>query len=250
MWEFIDRLESRMVWRRLREVTTFVGNDGKSSQERIVTGCSTIATARNAHTSLFRSRGYANDDVNLVMSDETRNTHFSSVDGAKTELGTKAAEGAGVGGAIGGTLGAIAAVVAAVGMSLAIPGLGVVIAGPLRPDLQVPVQGGAGGLVGALIGWASQKNAWSVCEMFEQVRESEVDTAALGVEMAARKRSSRRSSALATTLRKASARMHRRSRQGTRLSTAERRHARALANKSSKPPLARPFRCSRNCSRT
>ena len=61
-------------------------------------------------------RGYGRGDVDLVMSDETRSRHFGSTpDGRTTELGTKAAEGAGIGGAIGGTVGAIAAAVAAVG---------------------------------------------------------------------------------------------------------------------------------------
>ncbi|MEO7386400.1 MAG: hypothetical protein ABIX37_05650, partial [Gammaproteobacteria bacterium] len=47
-------------------------------------------------------------------SDDTRKRHFITA-GKQTELGTKAAEGAGVGGAIGGTVGAIAAAVAAIG---------------------------------------------------------------------------------------------------------------------------------------
>ena len=99
-------------------------------------------------------RGYDKSDVNLVMSDETRKKHFTSVGGRETELGNKAAEGAGVGGAIGGTLGAIVAAVAAVGTSIAIPGLGLVIAGPLAAGLAGAGAGGAaGGLVGALIGW-------------------------------------------------------------------------------------------------
>jgi len=99
-------------------------------------------------------RGY-DKDINLAMSDETRKRHFSNTDGAhQTELGTKAAEGAGVGGAIGGTLGAIAAAIAAVGTSIAIPGLGLVIAGPLAAALAGAGAGAAtGGVVGALIGW-------------------------------------------------------------------------------------------------
>lgn len=100
------------------------------------------------------SRGYTNDDVNVVMSDETRKRHFSGTTGSETELGTKAAEGAGIGGAVGGTIGAIAAAVAAVGTSLAIPGLGLVIAGPIVAALAGAGAGAAtGGLVGALIGW-------------------------------------------------------------------------------------------------
>ncbi|HEY3633415.1 MAG TPA: hypothetical protein VGK95_00040 [Caldimonas sp.] len=101
-------------------------------------------------------RGYSRDDVNLVMSDETRKRHFSgtTADGRTTELGTKAAEGAGIGGAIGGSLGAIAAAIAAVGTTIALPGLGLVIAGPLAAAIAGAGAGAAtGGIIGALIGW-------------------------------------------------------------------------------------------------
>jgi hypothetical protein len=98
-------------------------------------------------------RGYSTKDVNLAMSDETRKRHFAPA-GTETELGNKAAEGAGVGGAIGGALGAIAGAVAAVGTSIAIPGLGLVIAGPLAAAIAGAGAGAAtGGLVGALVGW-------------------------------------------------------------------------------------------------
>jgi hypothetical protein len=100
-------------------------------------------------------RGYKTDDLNLVMSDDTRKKHFSdTASGRETELGTKAAEGAGIGAGIGGTVGAIAAAVAAVGTSIALPGLGLVIAGPVAAALAGAGAGGAAGsLVGALIGW-------------------------------------------------------------------------------------------------
>src|SRR5438105_1438257 len=87
-------------------------------------------SAERAYQSVAE-RGYDKKDVNVVMSDETRKRHFSGGQQAETELGSKAAEGASIGGAVGGTLGAIAAAIAAVGTSIAIPGLGVVIAGPL-----------------------------------------------------------------------------------------------------------------------
>ena len=102
-----------------------------------------------------QARGYAKDDLNLVMSDETRTRHFSGagVD-VETELGNKAAEGAGIGGAIGGTVGAVIAAIAAVGTTLALPGLGLVIAGPLAAAAAGAGAGAAGGgLIGALIGW-------------------------------------------------------------------------------------------------
>ena len=98
-------------------------------------------------------RGYSKDDVNVVMSEDTKKRHFVQA-GAETELGNKAAEGAGVGGAIGGTLGAIAAAVAAVGTSLVLPGLGLVIAGPLAAAVAGAGAGAAtGGIIGALVGW-------------------------------------------------------------------------------------------------
>jgi hypothetical protein len=98
------------------------------------------------------SRGYTSKDIDVVMSDETRQRHFSGQ--AETELGNKAAEGAGIGGALGGTVGAIAAGIAAVGTSIAIPGLGIVLAGPVAAALAGAGAGAAtGGLLGALVGW-------------------------------------------------------------------------------------------------
>jgi hypothetical protein len=111
-------------------------------------------SAERAYQSVT-DRGYTKDDVNLAMSDETRKRHFSTdASGRKTELGTKAAEGAGIGGAIGGSIGAIAAAIAAVGTTIALPGLGLVIAGPLAAAIAGAGAGAAtGGIVGALIGW-------------------------------------------------------------------------------------------------
>ena len=100
----------------------------------------------------LHSRGYGKEDVNLLMSDETRKTHFGD-DSAHTDLGDKAMEGAGVGSAIGGTAGAIIGAIAAIGTSVALPGLGLIIAGPLAAALAGAGAGGlTGGLVGALVG--------------------------------------------------------------------------------------------------
>jgi hypothetical protein len=121
---------------------------------RLVTGLFPNRDSAEAAYATTHGRGYSKDDVNLVMSDETRKTHFSGTSGQETELGNKAAEGAGVGGAIGGTVGAIAAAIAAVGTTLALPGLGLVIAGPLAAAVAGAGAGAAGGgLIGALIGW-------------------------------------------------------------------------------------------------
>jgi len=98
-----------------------------------------------------RGRGYNQDDVNLVMSEDTRNRHF--VAGRETELGSKVLEGAGIGGAVGGVAGATLGAIAAIGTTLALPGLGLLIAGPIAAGLAGAGAGGAlGTLTGALIG--------------------------------------------------------------------------------------------------
>lgn len=98
------------------------------------------------------NRGYTTDDSDVLMSDETRNKYYANNDD-DSELGSKAAEGTGVGAAIGGTVGAIIGAIAAIGTSVVLPGLGLVIAGPLAAAFAGAGAGGiAGGLVGALIG--------------------------------------------------------------------------------------------------
>ncbi len=101
----------------------------------------------------LQERGYSDKDINMIMSDETRNKHFKEDDDHKTEVGTKAMETAGKGGAIGGTIGAVAGVIAALGTSLIIPGLGLLVAGPIAAGLAGAGAGGlTGGIIGALIG--------------------------------------------------------------------------------------------------
>jgi len=109
-------------------------------------------SADKAYTSL-RNRGYNDDDINLMMSDQTRDSWFSDDNATDTDLGNKALEGAGAGSAIGGTLGAIIGGIAAIGTNVILPGLGLIVAGPLAAALAGAGAGGlTGGLVGALIG--------------------------------------------------------------------------------------------------
>jgi len=141
---------------------------GNARQERndVIGGDSGTATARARGRSVhalfqdrdsaegaYRSlteRGYNQDDINVMMSDDTRKKHFADGD---SEVGSKAMEGLGAGSAIGGTVGAILAAIAAIGTSVALPGLGLVVAGPLAAALAGAGAGGlTGGLVGALVG--------------------------------------------------------------------------------------------------
>jgi hypothetical protein len=132
--------------------STSGANTSSTSDNRILTGMFRDRdSAERAYNSLS-SRGYTHDDVDIVMSDEARKRHFGD-DTPDTELGSKALEGAGTGSAIGGTLGAIAGAIAAIGTTLVIPGLGLVVAGPIAAALAGAGAGGiTGGLIGALVG--------------------------------------------------------------------------------------------------
>ena len=126
----------------------------RQQQNRMLTGLFRDRESAERAYSSVRSRGYTDDDVNLMMTDQTRDSWFSNDDADNTtELGSKALEGAGAGSAIGGTLGAIIGGIAAIGTNVVLPGLGLVVAGPIAAALAGAGAGGlTGGLVGALIG--------------------------------------------------------------------------------------------------
>ena len=128
-------------------------NTGSAAgRSRMVTGLFRDRESAERAYGSVTTRGYKNDDVNLMMSDETRDKHFTA-DGRETELGNKALEGAGTGAAIGGTVGATLAAIAAIGTTVALPGLGLLVAGPIAAGLAGAGAGGAtGGIIGALVG--------------------------------------------------------------------------------------------------
>jgi uncharacterized protein YjbJ (UPF0337 family) len=134
------------------EMQNAVGNQ-RQDRNRVLTGMfKDREGAEQAYNSAI-SRGYSHDEVNVMMSDQTRDSWFSGDAGDDSALGSKAMEGAGAGSAIGGTLGAIIGGIAAIGTSVLIPGLGLIVAGPLAAALAGAGAGGlTGGLVGALIG--------------------------------------------------------------------------------------------------
>ncbi|MGI9035920.1 MAG: hypothetical protein ACR2GD_07770 [Pyrinomonadaceae bacterium] len=119
----------------------------------IVTGLFKDNTSAECAYDALSQRGYSKDDTDVMMSDQTRDKYYSGAHATDTELGSKAAEGTGAGAAIGGTLGAIIAGIAAIGTSVLLPGIGLIVTGPLAAALVGAGAGGiAGGLVGALIG--------------------------------------------------------------------------------------------------
>lgn len=118
---------------------------------RLMTGMFRDRESCESAYGCLTNRGYTTDDVSLLMSDETRRRHFGP-GAAKTELGSKAAEGAGIGAVVGGGLGALLGALAAVG-TIVLPGIGLIAMGPLAAAFAGGATGGvAGGLLGALIG--------------------------------------------------------------------------------------------------
>jgi hypothetical protein len=111
---------------------------------------------------LALQKGYKKEDINILMSEETKKKNYGtqiSDIGTNNGMGHKLMEGAGVGGAIGTTTGAIAGAIAAIGTTLVLPGLGLVIAGPLAAGLAGAGAGGiAGGLLGALVNTGFSEN--------------------------------------------------------------------------------------------
>ena len=116
--------------------------------------------AGNAYQDLTSRHGYKADDISVVMSDDTRKRHFGAVKpGEQFQEGSKAAEGAGIGGGIGLGVGAALGALVAAATAIAIPGLGLVGAGPIAGAIAGAGGGWATGtLVGALIGAGIPEN--------------------------------------------------------------------------------------------
>jgi hypothetical protein len=97
--------------------------------------------------------GYSPDEINFLMNDQTRNKHF--MDSPEViEMGNKSVKGLAAGGVTGGIIGGVSAAIAAIGTALVLPGLGLIIAGPLAAGIAGLGAGSvAGGLMGALVGW-------------------------------------------------------------------------------------------------
>lgn len=128
-------------------------NEGK----RILVGLfSDKHNAEEAYKEL-RNAGYSKDEINVVMDPATKEKYFEE-EAEDSDAGTKALEGAGAGGTIGGVVGGIGAALAALGSNLIIPGLGLVVMGPLAAGLAGFGAGGlTGGIIGALIGSGTPK---------------------------------------------------------------------------------------------
>ena len=114
-----------------------------NDKAKLITGLFANRVAAEAGVDALIKHGFSREDISVMMSDSTKNKEFA------IETGTRVADGAGIGGALGGAVGAVLAAIAAVGTSIALPGIGLVVAGPIAAAL---AGAGAGGMTGGLIG--------------------------------------------------------------------------------------------------
>src|SRR5882672_115694 len=165
---------------------------------RMITG---LFTSRESAELAYRSAtrlGYENSDIDVLMSDETRNRYFPPGHDTKTDLssnttkdaaeGEKAADE--LGGPVGGTIGTIAPALAGVGTLLLVPVLGVFAAGPIAVALTAA---GAVGLAGALIAALTK---WGIPK--RRIEEYEQGIRAGGILMGVKPRSDKDASDLVT----------------------------------------------------
>ncbi|MGH9932782.1 MAG: hypothetical protein ACREA9_26565, partial [Pyrinomonadaceae bacterium] len=99
------------------------------AKTHLVTGLFKTRASAEAAIDALMKRGYRHDDVSVLMSDATKNKEFA------VQTRSHAADGAGIGGAVGGVVGAALASIAAIGTAIALPGIGLVIAGPIAAAL-------------------------------------------------------------------------------------------------------------------
>src|SRR4051794_36069358 len=117
------------------------------AKSRLVTALFKSKIAAESAVDALLKRGFSRDDISVLMSDATRSKEFA------LQTRSHAADGLGIGGAVGGAVGAVLAAIAAVGTTLFLPGINLVIAGPIAAALAGAGAGGAtGGLIGGLIG--------------------------------------------------------------------------------------------------
>jgi hypothetical protein len=118
------------------------------------------AVEPRALTALFKNRedadsayewllknGHNSNDIHLLMSEETRQKYHYAEAAEPETTPEDAVVGLEAGVAVGGGLGAAMGIVAGVTAAVIIPGLGLVVAGPLAASLA-----GAGGMLGGALG--------------------------------------------------------------------------------------------------
>lgn len=136
-----------------------------TGKRRMVTGLFSDGDSAERAYQACVERGYEIGEVNVVMSEDTRQRFSTDDSEVTTQLAQKKAEGGEFGGPQGGRVEILVTILAAVGAALAVPALGFVVAGPIAAAL---AGAGAAGLAAGLIGTLGD---WGIPE--ERVRHYE-----------------------------------------------------------------------------
>lgn len=124
-----------------------------SSDQRMITGMFDDAHGAERAYRACLERGYELGEVNVLMTEETRNLLLAEGSQAGTELASHKAEGGELGGPHGGGVGMLVTITAAAGAAVLVPALGLV-AGPIAVALIAGgAAAGAAGLIGLLGDW-------------------------------------------------------------------------------------------------
>jgi len=108
----------------------------------LITGLFESEAAAEEAVAHLKQIGYTENEFSVIIKDRRTVEDFA------VETGSPTMEGVGAGATIGGTVGAVLGLLA-IG-SIALPGVGLLVAGPLAGML---AGAGAGGLAGSLLGW-------------------------------------------------------------------------------------------------
>src|SRR5258705_13793930 len=109
-------------------ISEFKG-DNSMTKSKLVTGLFKNRVAAEAAVDAILKRGYTRDDISVLMSDATRSKEFA------LQTRSHAADGAGIGGGVGGAVGAVLGGRLAGGTTRVLPGINLVVAGPIAAAL-------------------------------------------------------------------------------------------------------------------
>ena len=154
--------------------------ESAQGESRMVTGVFADGESLERAYEVVAARGYGTGDVNVLMSEEARRRYFAEDRDVNTELGRKVEEGGELGGPMGGAIGTLLPALVAAGV-VALPGLGLVIAGP------VAAARAAAGVAGATLGVIGLMGDWGIPE--ERARQYEAAIRDGGILLAVRPRS-------------------------------------------------------------
>jgi hypothetical protein len=95
------------------------------------------------------ARGYGPEEISVLMSERTRHGYHDHGTEGRIKSNTHAEEGIAEGGVLGTAIGATVGAILALGTTIVVPGLGLVVAGPIVAAF---AGGGAGAVAGGAIG--------------------------------------------------------------------------------------------------